>query len=77
MEKSLTAKSFVVRIYRADTEDRRKITGLVEVLDGSGRSEPFRNADELTALLNDRACASGKRARKAKREVYLGNKGDR
>lgn len=67
MEESLTARSFIVRIYRVDTEDRRKITGMVETLDGSGKCEPFRDADELVALLNSGANASGKRVRKAKR----------
>lgn len=68
MEKSLTAQSFVVRVYRVDTEDRRKITGMVETLDGSGRKEPFRNADELMGLLNSGANDSRKGVRKAKRE---------
>ena len=47
-----TAHSFVVRIYRIDTEDTRNITGLVEAMDGSGECMPFVNADELVALLN-------------------------
>jgi hypothetical protein len=52
MEQNLTAQSFIVRIYRVDTEDRRKITGLAEALDGSGRQEPFRDADEPAGMLN-------------------------
>lgn len=71
MQKSLTAQSFIVRVYRGDTEDKRKITGLVEALDGSGRNELFHDADELAALLNGRAETSGKRVRKAKRKDDL------
>lgn len=47
-----TAQSVVVRIYRIDTEDTHKITGLVEAMDGSGVCLPFVNADELVALLS-------------------------
>lgn len=46
-----TAKSFIVRLYRIDTEDDRKITGLVEALDGSGQRVPFTDSDELAAVL--------------------------
>lgn len=66
MEKSLTAQSFIVRVYRVDTEDRRKIAGQVEALDGSGQKKPFRDADELAGLLNKHPALSGKRVRKAK-----------
>jgi hypothetical protein len=31
-----TAGSFIVRIYRFDTEDRKKLTGLVEAMEESG-----------------------------------------
>lgn len=47
-----TAQSFVVRIYRIDTDDPRKLTGQVETLDGSGTRSPFTCIDELAALLN-------------------------
>ena len=47
-----TAESFIVRIYRIDTEDPKKLTGLVESMDGSGERKPFTNLDELAALLN-------------------------
>jgi len=67
MEQNVTARSFIVRLYRVDTEDRRKITGLVEALDGSGRQEPFRDAEELAGLLNNWSAASRKRVRKAGR----------
>lgn len=66
MEVNLTAQSFIVRLYRIDTEDTGKITGLVEALDSSGRQEPFRDADELAGLLNNWSAASRKRVRKAR-----------
>jgi hypothetical protein len=44
--------SFIVRIYRVDTEDSRKIAGLLEAMDGSGKREAFTDIDELCALLN-------------------------
>jgi len=31
-----TADSFIVRIYRIDTEEQKRLTGLVEAMDGSG-----------------------------------------
>jgi len=65
MEQNLTARSFIVRLYRVDTEDRRKITGLVEALDGSGRPAPFRDIGELAEVLHGRAATSRKRGRKA------------
>lgn len=46
-----TAESFIVRIYRIDTEDRKKLTGLVEAMDGSGERIPFTDVDELAAVL--------------------------
>jgi hypothetical protein len=47
-----TAESFIIRIYRIDTEDPRNLTGLVETLDGSGERTPFTDIDELAAVLN-------------------------
>jgi hypothetical protein len=61
MEQNITAQSFIVRLYRVDTEDTGKITGLVEALDGSGSQAPFRDADELAGLLNCRPAASRKK----------------
>jgi hypothetical protein len=52
MTERSTAKSFIVRIYRYDTEDQRNLTGLVEALDGSGERTPFTDIDELGAILN-------------------------
>lgn len=61
-----TIDSFVVRIYRIDTNDPGKITGLVEVLDGSENREPFAGLDELGELLNRRA---GKQKKKDRRKT--------
>jgi len=52
MTKLSTADSFIVRIYRIDTEDPRNLTGLVETLDGSGERTPFTDIIELAAVLN-------------------------
>jgi hypothetical protein len=46
-----TSDSFIVRIYRFDTEDQRKLTGLVETMDGSGERQPFTDIDELAGVL--------------------------
>jgi len=47
-----TADSFIVRIYRLDTDDQKKLTGLVEAMDGSGERIPFTDIIELAAVLN-------------------------
>jgi hypothetical protein len=52
MTKLSTADSFIVRVYRYDTEDQCKLTGLVEALDGSGERMPFTEADELATELS-------------------------
>lgn len=44
--------NITVRIHQVDKEDRRKISGLIENFDGSGRHVPFRDVDELMVLLN-------------------------
>jgi hypothetical protein len=49
-QKSLS-DSFIVRIYRVDTDHPCKITGLVEALDGTGTQEPFEGIDELADVL--------------------------
>jgi hypothetical protein len=71
MEQNVTARSFIVRLYRVDTEDSRKITGLVEALDGSGRPVPFRDADELAGFLNNCPAASRKRMGKQRKGTDL------
>lgn len=60
-----TAHSYIVRIYRTDTDDPTKLTGLVEALDGSGERMPFTDCDELAALLS-RGAVKPKRGRKLK-----------
>jgi hypothetical protein len=63
-----TAESFIVRIYRIDTEDRKKLTGLVEAMDGSGERTPFNDIEELAAVLS--CLANGQRKeRRKKREI--------
>jgi hypothetical protein len=47
-----TAESFIVRIYRIDTENPKRLTGLVEAMDGSGERTPFTDIDELATVLN-------------------------
>lgn len=69
MEENLTVRSFIVRVYRADKEDTRKITALVEALDGSDRQEPFRDIGELAAVFSHMARTSRKKMRKA--NLYL------
>jgi hypothetical protein len=62
--------SFVVRVYRFDTDDYRKIVGLVETMDETGEKEPFAHIDELAAILNHRVAATQKgneRVKKRKR----------
>lgn len=63
-----TADSFIVRIYRIDTEDRKMLTGLVEAMDGSGERTPFTDIEELAAVLNGFVSGSRKE-RRIKREV--------
>jgi hypothetical protein len=52
MTEHSTSDSFIVRVYRFDTEDQRKITGLVETMDGAGERLPFTDIDELAEILN-------------------------
>jgi hypothetical protein len=52
MTERTTSDSFIVRIYRFDTEDQRKLTGLVETMDGAGERLPFTDMDELAAILS-------------------------
>ena len=52
MTELTTANSYIVRIYRVDTEDQKKLTGVVENMDGSGERTAFIDIDELTAVLN-------------------------
>jgi hypothetical protein len=56
-----TTKSFIIRINRIDAEDRRKIEGVVKVMDGSGDREPFADLNELGVVLNLRSGAPEKK----------------
>ena len=43
--------SFVVRVYRYDTDDSRRLAGMIEATDGSGFAASFKDTDELVAVL--------------------------
>ena len=47
---SSTRDSYIVRIYRRDPNDLRKITGIVENV-SLGREDAFKSVDELTVVL--------------------------
>jgi hypothetical protein len=47
-----TSESFIVRIYRIDTDDRRKLTGIVEMTNGTEERTPFIDAEELVSALH-------------------------
>jgi len=64
MAEFTTADSFIVRVYRVDTEDHLKISGLVETMDGSGERVPFTGVDDLAAILNHSVRRPRKRERK-------------
>ena len=63
-----TSDSFIIRIYRIDTDDRWKITGLVEAMDGSGIREPFADLDDLGVVLNRRSGGQKKSLKTGTRE---------
>ncbi len=69
MTEHSTSESFIVRIYRVDTEDCRKLTGLVEAMDGSGRRESFNDLEGLSAILNSSVNKPMKRRRTRNRNV--------
>jgi hypothetical protein len=52
MTELTTAQSFMVRIYRIDPQDPSRLTGQIELLDGSGVRIPFSGCNELTAVLS-------------------------
>jgi hypothetical protein len=64
MTERTTRHSFIVRVYRIDTKDSRKLTGLVEAMDGSGERAPFIDIDELAERLSRGA---GKRTGRRKK----------
>lgn len=63
MTDRLLLDSFIVRIYRSDEDDSRKLTGLVETMDGTGMRAPFSDMDELEEILIRRT-RCGKRSGK-------------
>ncbi len=65
MTEHSTSDSVIVRIYRFDSGDPRRLTGLVEAMDGSGRRESFADMDELAAILNRVVRKPRRRRRKA------------
>lgn len=69
MTELTTATSFIVRIYRVDSEDPRRLTGLVEALDGSGKRSAFNDIDELAAVLSKPAGKRGKCKRRTKHDA--------
>lgn len=69
MTELTTANSYIVRVYRVDTEDKKKLTGLVERLDGSGARTPFTDSDQLAALLGQSANKGRATGRKIFQEV--------
>lgn len=56
-------ESFIIRIYRIDTKDPERVTGILESIDGSGEPEPFVGLDELGLALTRRARRRGRRRR--------------
>jgi hypothetical protein len=61
MTERSTSESFILRVYRIDTEEPRKITGLLEAMDSSGEQESFTGMDELCAIVNRRVDRPRKR----------------
>lgn len=45
-----SAESYLVRIYRRDVREPRRVTGLVEIIERE-RTETFKSADELLEIL--------------------------
>jgi hypothetical protein len=54
-------ESFIIRVYRIDTNDPERVTGILESIDGSGEPEPFVGLGELGLVLSRRAGKRGKR----------------
>jgi len=62
------ADSFILRIYRFDTNDQRKLAGMVEATDGSGERLPFTDSEELAVIVNGFVRKHRKGRRRAKTE---------
>jgi hypothetical protein len=69
MNKQSLSNSFIVRVYRVDTDNPGNITGIVEALDGSGTQEPFTGADELAAILSRSRRSGRKTKRRSPRQL--------
>jgi hypothetical protein len=67
MGERLVSGSFIVRIYRADTEDNKKINGLVEPLDNSVARYAFANIDEMAVISNSLTGGKQKKAKQKSR----------
>lgn len=63
MAKCSVSDSFIVRVYRVDTEDPRALAGLVEAMDGTVERVPFTSIDELAAALSRSAGRRNRRTR--------------
>ena len=64
MSKHSTAESFIVRVYRVDTENSCQINGLVQTMDSTEPGESFADIDELGDILNSHLNPSGKKRKK-------------
>ena len=64
MTERATLESFIVHVYRLDTEDPGKIVGVVEPTDGRKTREPFTDLDGLGAILS----RSGTKRRRTERK---------
>lgn len=64
MSQKATSDSYLVRIYRIDSDDPQQLAGQLEALDGRSVCTPFTSLAELAALLNPGARARGQRTRR-------------
>jgi len=64
-------RSFVVRVYRLDPLDRRRIAGVIEAVDDPGTSTPFADATQLAevvcALAAEEGPTEGQASRRSRR----------
>ena len=66
MTESATTVSFLVRVYRYDSQDPNKLAGQVEKLDGKEELSVFTDIDELAAILSRGAMPRGGRRKRIK-----------
>ena len=62
-----TRDSFIVRVYRYDPAKRGKLQGAVERIDGSGSNAPFKDTEELGAILSASLAAPNPKRRNSAR----------